>query len=227
MTSAANKKIKAAIFDFDGMIFDTRELMFQTYSHALTAHGYPAPKREDIYAAIGKQVHESYLHLIPDIDAEAVVKTHRTFQDKNIHLISSYKNLEQTLEKLKRAGIKMAVFTSRGPNSTNGALKLTGVIDYFETVVTADDVKHHKPHPEGLLKALEILKVMPENAAILGDSVYDIEAGKAAGVVLTVAITHGFGTREDLEKAKPDYIVKHLAEIPPLLIGKMSSNDPD
>lgn len=217
----AAAKIQAAVFDFDGMIFDTRELMVRTYNHSLTTHGYPALDESKIFTAVGKQVHESYRHLVPGIDADLVVETHRAFQDKNLHLIAPYEGLEPMLKQLKDNRIKMAVFTASGPNSTNDALNVTGVAKYFETVITADDVKRHKPHPEGLLLALKRLGVSPANAAMLGDSIYDIGAGKDANVRLTIGITHGFGKLADLKKARPNYIVDSLSEIPPLLIGKM------
>ncbi|KKU20425.1 MAG: HAD-superfamily hydrolase, subfamily IA, variant 3 [Candidatus Saccharibacteria bacterium GW2011_GWA2_46_10] len=221
-----SSKIKAAVFDVDGMLLDTRELVFRTYEHTLTSHGYPAPPKDAVSAVIGMQVHESYLILVPEADVELIVETHRTFQNENLHLVIPYEGLEKMLAKLHAAGIKMAVFTSRGPGARE-ILKDAGVLRFFETVITADDVVKHKPDPEGLFEALKGLKVDAENAAMLGDAPYDIQAGKVAEVGLTIGITHGFGTREDLEKTKPDFIVDSLAEIPAILLGKMVGNDPD
>jgi pyrophosphatase PpaX len=215
----AGAKIKAAVFDFDGMIFDTRELVYQTYNHALTKHGQPPPKNEDVAAWIGRKIHEGYAVLAPDVDTDKLVEAHRDFQDKNLHLIAPYKGLAAMLGKLKAAGIKIGLFTARGPNSVNYALKTFKVADYFESIVTIEDVKQPKPHPEGLLLVLRQLGEKPANAVMLGDSVFDIEAGKRAKVGMTIGLTHGFGTRQDLEKAGADHIVDSLAEIPPLLLA--------
>lgn len=221
---AANK-IRAAVFDFDGMIFDTRDLMFKTYTHALVSHGYPAPKKEDIFATVGKQVHDSYASLAIKKDIEAIVETHREFQNRSFHLVTPYAGLKDVLNQLDRTGIRMAVFTSRGPTSTISTLKKAGVLRFFKTVITADDVVNHKPHPEGLLKAIKALRVSPGSTAMLGDSVYDIESGRQAKVALTVGVTHGFGTRASLEKAKADFIVDSLSEILPILLGKMVGDE--
>lgn len=221
----AVSKIKAAVFDFDGMIFDTRNLVYQTYNHALTAHGQPAPKDEDVALLVGRKVHEGYAILAPDVDTDQLVETHRDFQDKNLHLIAPYEGLAQMLDRLKTAAIKIALFTARGPNSVNFALKTFKVIDYFDAIVTIDDVKQPKPHPEGLLLALKQLGVKPADAVMLGDSKFDMEAGKRAKVATTIGLTHGFGTIEDLKKAGADYIVDSLYEISPILIGKIDTKN--
>ncbi len=81
---------------------------------------------------------------------------------------------------------------------------------------------HHKPHPEGLFKALAGLEVELERAAMIGDAGVDILAGKAAGVSLTIGITHGFGTQQELEAAKPDHIAHSIPEIIPLLLARQA-----
>ncbi|OGL34622.1 hypothetical protein A3F65_00805 [Candidatus Saccharibacteria bacterium RIFCSPHIGHO2_12_FULL_47_16b] len=221
MTSAVSKKIKAAIFDVDGMLLDTRNLLFRAYAHTLTAHGYPRPSNEEIAAHVGMEVKQSYAELAPGSDIDLIHATHREFHDNNLDLIADYNGLINMLSQLKKAKLKLGVFTSRGP-STPKVLANAKIDKFFEVVITAADVAHHKPHPEGLLKALESLNAEPKKAAMLGDSVYDVEAGKNAGVALTIGITHGFGTRESLEDAKPDFIVDSLAEIPPILLGRIS-----
>lgn len=222
----AAPKVQAAVFDLDGMILDTRNFLLETYGYALSTYGYPRPAASDFYPFVGQHISVGLKALAPKTDVDLVLATYREFHDKNQHLIVAYEGLPEMLKQLKQAGIKMGVFTARGPGA-NQILKKFKVLKYFDAVVTSADVTKHKPHPEGLLKTLGFLKTKPQGAAMLGDAKYDIQAGKKTKVKLTIGITHGFGTREELAKAKPDYIVDSLAEIPPILIGKMGSNDPD
>jgi|SRR3989338_8354110 len=91
------------------------------------------------------------------------------------------------------------------------------LLDYFDAIVDSSDVEKHKPHPEGVLKVLTPLNVKPEDSVMVGDTTADIAAGKAAGCAQTIAITHGLGTRESLEKSEVDHIVTSLPDILPLI----------
>lgn len=213
-----SKKLKAAVFDVDGMLLDTREFIFQAYEHTLAKHGLPAREREVIAQQVGRSLADCYAALAPNGDITLLSATHHEFQGERLHLIESYPGLNEMLEELHKAGLKMGVFSSRKGNLVP-SLNNAGIVDYFDVVVQGDEVINAKPHPEGLLKVLDHLGVQPDEAVMLGDAAVDIEAGKAAKVAMTVGITHGFGTRDELEKAKPDHIVSSLAEIPSLLLG--------
>jgi pyrophosphatase PpaX len=220
MTSDAHKpKLKAAVFDVDGMLLDTREYIFQAYEYAFKKYNLSVPERSAMAQQVGRVLSTAMYNLAPDSDNELLSEAHNYFLSQNLHLITAYDGLLEMLEKLRSNGLKLAVFSSRAAGF-KASLDQAGVTKFLDVVVDASMVKKHKPNPEGLLKALELLKVEPEKAAMLGDAVVDIEAGKAAGVALTVGVTHGFGLREALEKAKPDYLVDSLFEIPEILLGK-------
>ena len=123
------------------------------------------------------------------------------------------------LQQLADAGLKLAVFSSRKLTLVS-SLQLAGIADFFEVIVQGDEVSKHKPHPEGLFKALAGLDVEPQYAAMLGDAAVDILAGKAAGVAMTIGITHGFGTPSELKATKPDFIVSSPGAIPALLLDR-------
>ena len=213
----SKRNVEAAVFDVDGMLLDTREFILQAYEHTLETHGYPVPDRAAISQHMGRSLETCYLALVPDGKIEVLCDTHHEFQAGKMDLILGYEGLHDMLDTLRNANIALGAFSSRGSNLIP-SLQNAGIAEYFGAIVHADDVVEHKPHPEGLLKILDTLAVSPTKAAMLGDAAVDIEAGKAAGVALTVGITHGFGTRETLERAQPDHIVNSLKEIPPLLL---------
>jgi HAD superfamily hydrolase (TIGR01509 family) len=212
-----SKQIKAAVFDVDGMLLDTREFLFQAYEHTLAAHGLPLVPRPVMAKHIGRTLENCYQAFAPGVPYKPLRDSHIEFQETSLHLITGYDGLHTMLGELQAAGIKLGVLTNRRGNLLP-TLDHAGITQFFGAIVDADQTAQHKPHPEGLLLALGRLDTAPEHAAMLGDAPVDIQAGKAAGVAITVGITHGFGLRADLEAEKPDFIVDSLVEIPALLL---------
>lgn len=219
LASERNLMIQAAIFDVDGMILDTREFIFQAYEFTLAEHGHDVPDRVVIAEQIGRSLPDCYEAFAPQGELDALCDTHHEFQDSKLHLITAYEGLLELFDTLRDAGIKLGAFSSRKGNLVP-SLANAGVLDYFGVVVQGSDVVNHKPHPEGLLYALNALDVAPEHAVMLGDAAVDIEAGKAAEVALTIGITHGFGTRDALVTAGADFIVDDLHAIAPIILSK-------
>jgi len=115
------------------------------------------------------------------------------------------------LDEVRSSGRLTALVTSKATRGTNRILEQTGMSGKFDAIITADDVERHKPHPEPLLKALEVLKVRPEQAVYVGDSLFDIDSAQRAGVHI-VAVTWGARSRQELELGCPDRIVESWEE---------------
>lgn len=213
--------VKAVVFDVDGMLLDTREFIFQAYEATLGYFGHTVPDRATISKEIGRSLEDCYITFAPNGDIRALCSAHDAFQNtpERLRLIVAYPGVIEMLQELKDAGLKLAVFSSRKLTLVS-SLQQAGIADFFEIIVQGDEVTHHKPHPEGLFKAIAGLQVKPQEVAMIGDAAVDILAGKAASVALTVGITHGFGTREELEETNPDHIVASTKEIPQLLLSQ-------
>lgn len=216
---------QAAIFDVDGMLLDTREFIFRAYEDTLLRAGHAVPDRKTISKEIGRSLEACYLSFAPDGDIEALCTAHDKFQNtpEMIGLITAYPGVQEMLEELRAAGMRLAVFSSRKLTLVS-SLEQAGIADFFEVIVQGDEVTHHKPHPEGLFKALGGLEVAPERAAMIGDAAVDILAGKAAGVAKTIGITHGFGTEQELKGAEPDHLVADPGHVKKLLLSYMDTS---
>jgi HAD superfamily hydrolase (TIGR01509 family) len=213
----AHVTINAVIFDVDGTLLDTREFIIQAFEYALRTNGHVVPERAHIIStATGRTIVDAYPILAPNGDVIALRDHHNDFQTKNYHLITAYNGLHDVLSALRARNLLLGVCSARA-KSTREILGHAEALRYFHAVVDATDVTKHKPHPEGVLKVLELLNTSPENAAMIGDTSADIEAGKAAGCALTIGVTHGLGTRNSLEQAGADHIVNNLPEILKLL----------
>lgn len=209
--------IQAVVFDLDGTLVDTSEFIIQAYEYAIGLHGYEVPSRARIAAQVGKKLEDAYATLLPGVRTDAIIADHALFQSGHVDLIKGFADSRQTIERLRAGGVKCAIWTSRR-RYIDESLQVADLDnEIFDQIVSATDVVHGKPNPEGLFVTLKALGVAPEVTILVGDAAVDIEAGHRAGVAATVGIPHGFGTRAELEAAQADYIIDSLMEIPAIL----------
>ncbi len=206
---------QAIIFDLDGTLCDSRESAFWQFIELTREYDGQAANRETIAAAMHGTTESVVRALVKNtqVPLEEIVRRHAELRTESTKLLQLYPGVQELLPLLRRMGVQVAAVTA-GNQYNVRYLHDAGVHEHFRTVVTADDVTNPKPHPEGLLLALERMGVAPEHAVMVGDTTADIHAGKRAGVIRTVAVTHGFGTLDELHAAEPDHIIH---DIPSLL----------
>lgn len=203
--------IKAVIFDIDGTLLDTKEFIFQAFEHVFQMFKLTHLSRKDIDSIVGKPLEECYKIFAPHLDNQRLCDEHWAFQENNMALVEPFKNTVKTLRELKSQGIKIAVVSTRR-RAVSQSLEQTGIIEYLDCIIGGDDVKQFKPHPEGIHKALQAFDIPPAQAMMVGDTVVDIQAGKNASTS-TAAALYGFGSKESLEAAKPDYMLNDVLEL--------------
>ena len=118
----------------------------------------------------------------------------------------------ETLQRLSEKGYVLTIASSRSHRSLVEFIEkmnLQGVLTY---VLGADDVTQAKPHPEPVLRTLEKFACPADEAFVVGDTAYDIEMGRRAGV-RTCGVTYGNGTREELTRAGADYVMDDFGEL--------------
>jgi pyrophosphatase PpaX len=202
--------IRAVLFDIDGTLLDTWKLVVYAFEHALKEQGISID-RDTIVTTVGPPLPETYKLLAPGADTDLLVETHRSFQVDNLHLSVSFPNVQETLQKIQDKGIKMSAITNRSKRSSIKTLELASLDHFFEIVLSAEDMKNNKPHPEGLFTALKHMGIEPKDALMVGDTEADILAGQAAGVK-TVGITHGM-RGEKVKDHNPDHLIHSIEEL--------------
>lgn len=209
--------IKAVVFDADGTLLNTPEVIIAAYMHVAEVHGLRKPTRADIMEHMGKALHEIYQGLYPDLeDVQHLLVTNNEFVLKHLEEIDGFDGLQDMMQDLQDLGLKLALITG-GSAKVHKLLERNGVEQYFGSIVHSERIQNQKPDPEGLLLALSEIDVDPKDAIMVGDMRYDVLAGKNAGVHATVGLTHGFGTLEELEEAGADYILGNLADVTKLV----------
>jgi phosphoglycolate phosphatase len=130
-----------------------------------------------------------------------------------------YPGIKEGLDYLKTEGYKMGCVTNKAAQFTEPLLKDLGVYDYFSIVISGDTLPQKKPDPAPLLHAAKFFDVSPEQAMMIGDSISDVKAARAAGFRI-VCMTYGYNHGVDIRDANPDAVMDSMAELPDLL-GKL------
>ncbi|MEM0473214.1 MAG: HAD-IA family hydrolase [Candidatus Aenigmatarchaeota archaeon] len=207
-------KIKAILFDLDGVLIDSPDAIWKAHNLAAKKLGYPTCKREDIYRLIGMKWDDLIAVLIPDADIELFKKTANEISRriyKNVNLLGDAKNV---LKKLKKMGFKIGLVSgSNRMYSTEQLTRLKVDLNIFDVRINAEDTIKHKPDPDPLLLALKKLKVKPEQAIYVGDSLLDFRAAKSAGVNFIGALS-GVTMVEEFLSNNVIYFIKDIGELP-------------
>ncbi|QEK11338.1 pyrophosphatase PpaX [Crassaminicella thermophila] len=204
--------IKAILFDLDGTLLDTNELIIQSFQHTYKTHLNKEVPREKIVQSFGEILKVTLDRECPGCSEEAI-KTYRAFQALNFEkLITVHTGVKEALEILHKKGYKLGVVTSRLNESARKGLKLFDLEHYFESIIGANDTKKHKPDPTPALMALKELDIEVDEAIMVGDSPFDVLCGKNAGII-SVAVAWSALPREIYMQHNPDYVVDSMEEL--------------
>jgi beta-phosphoglucomutase len=206
----------AVIFDWDGTLADSRQLIVASFQKALrTVHCMISD--EFIERLIGVGSAETFREILRASETsfnEALIKSlvEKKIQNE-IEMSVHLKLLPGALELLKalQGKVKVGLASMNDRAAINHLLKTTGTQQFFDVAVTAGDITKPKPDPEIFLKCALQLGSVPGKCVVVEDSIFGVEAAKTAEMGC-IAVLTGVYSREELEKAKPDLIVDSLEE---------------
>lgn len=217
------KRYKLAIFDFDGTLADSKEIIGEATNRALADCGYSPLDPEQIYDLIGLPLSLSLGRFLGEKGTEEEVQ--RVFERYRYHWyelepgrIHLFPGVRELLEALQQASVQMAVATSKSMKGLDRMFDMLDLRDYFAFAVTNDLVTNGKPHPEMIEQALQHCRVGPQEALMIGDTTYDLQMGRAAGVD-TCAVTYGSHSAETLAEESPTFVADSVEELRAVLLG--------
>lgn len=216
-TPVSQPRWTAAIFDLDGTLVNTVELIVQSFRHAekQVRHGELDPATARSW--IGRSLNDIYGDAP---DAEAMLQAYIHFNHANLETLqSSYDGMVELLRDLSAAGIKVGVATSKGRESALRSVRAAGLASLVELTTTADETTLHKPHPDPIQHAIRKLDALDESCVYIGDAIWDVKAGNAAGID-TIGVTWGAGEFDALAAENPTAgVVTTVEELRALLLG--------
>ncbi len=178
------------LFDLDGTLIDSGEIILSSFRHATnTVLGRQIPD-EVLAAAVGGSNIYDQMRAFDEERVDELVRVYREHNEPLHDDLVAFEGIERVLDRFKTEGRQLGIVTAKRRKTVELAFAILPLEPYFDTVVTSEQTEHHKPHPEPVLTALDRLGSRPEEAAFVGDSPFDMGAGKAAGV-FTVAVSWG------------------------------------
>ena len=208
----ARPAYKAVVFDLDGTVVDSVELIILSFQHAIRTVLGREISREDSIAWVGRPLREQMERFSPE-HADELVDVYREWNHReHDRMLKLYDGILGLLDALNHAKVKIGLVTSKSRYTTQMAFDLTGIEAYFDAVVCSDECTGNKPLPDPILFCLEQLGVEPADAAYVGDSPTDMQAALAAHVD-AIAVTWGVFDTAALEAEKPDLLVHTIPEL--------------
>ena len=206
----------ALLFDLDGTLVDSIELILLSMRHAFDGYAGDAPSDEQWRTLIGRPLVDSFREFVRDTsEVNRLVGRYREYQlEHHDRLTHAYVGIVPAIRQFASAGYPMALVTSKADWLALRALVHVGLDDDIRVVVGCDSCTRHKPHPEPVERALALLRASSTHAIFVGDSPHDIESGRAAGVA-TIGVTWGAFSAQELSQAGADLVIDQVADLSP------------
>jgi pyrophosphatase PpaX len=208
------RSFAAYLFDLDGTLLDSVDLILRAYRTAVETHLGFSPPDSQILDRLGMPLEAQLAAFSADPDDIVAMRAiyrefYRRHHDQNVR---EFPGARESVRALKARGARLGVVTSKRRSGTRRGLEICGFDGLFDAIVTAEDVTRHKPDPTPVLRALELLEVEPASTVFVGDSPQDLIAGRSAKVPTAAALWGPF-PREALEPHQPDFWLTRPEEI--------------
>jgi phosphoglycolate phosphatase len=204
---------KGLLFDLDGTLINTLADIATAINLARADFSLPALAEEDITSQVGNGMDYLVAQTLPVGDGNLAAARERYAHHYWEHMLDQSELHDGVRTVLERFGGRpLGVVTNKPISQTEKLLEGLAVRPYFSTVLGGDSLAEMKPHPLPLLHFMREHGLAPEEVAIIGDGVNDVRAGKAAGM-LTIGVTFGVSTPEQMAAEEPDHIIGHMADL--------------
>jgi pyrophosphatase PpaX len=201
------------IFDVDGTLTETNELIFATFNYVakkyLNRHFTPG----EITAMFGPPEEVAVERLVGGERSATAMADFFDFYRSNFRSMAKlHPGMDEVLRFLKERNLLLAVFTGKGSHSTEITLQELGILQYFDKIVTGQDVVNHKPSSEGIRKVMEHFNLSPDEVLMIGDAVADVKAAHEAGVPIAAVVWDSYA-KEKVMRMEPDYLFHDVSEL--------------
>jgi len=219
-----DRALEAVLFDLDGTLLDTAADIARALNRTLAEQGYEPATLSDVRRMIGRGapilIQRAAARQGRTLDASAhALMTERFFhhygalQDTNEFDAQPYPGAAEALERLHASGLRTAVVTNKQERFARGLLERLELIAWVDLVIGGDSCERRKPDPQPLLFACSRLGVSPTRALMVGDSINDVEAARAAGIPV-LCVPYGYNEGQDPRQLSCDALIDTLADLP-------------
>ncbi len=205
-------KIRCVIFDMDGTLTQTNELIFDSFNYIAQKYTGKRYTDREITAMFGPPEEGALIPMVGKERIETVLQDYLGYYRENHRRLAKlYPGIPELLGFLRKQGCKIALFTGKGVHTTMITLDEFNLRSYFDYVVTGNDVVNHKPSAEGIHNILKHFSLQPGEVLMVGDAVSDVKASKEAGVPIAAVLWDSYG-KENVLKMETDHTFHHVSE---------------
>ena len=213
-------QVRAVALDLDGTMLDTIEDLCTAVNHMLTELRLPNLELELVRTFVGKGIANLVERSLraalgrepdPELQARAIPVYEASYDRVNGDTTTIYPGVREGLDALAAAGFPLACITNKSARFTRPLLERIGFAHYFAVVVCGDTLERRKPDPLPLTYAAERMAVQPAEMLMIGDSINDAQAARAAGCPV-FCVTYGYNEGRDVHTLDVDAIVPSLTE---------------
>ena len=207
--------LKAVLFDLDGTLTDPGEGITRSVEYALRAYGIEVKDRRELYPFIGPPLADSFSRYygFSEEGAKAAVEKYREYyRERGIFENLVYGGIPALLEALKAKGLSLFLATSKPEEFAEKILSRFSLSPYFTAVYGATMDGSRVDKEDVLAYALERAALSPEECLMVGDRCFDVEGARRVGIP-AIAVTWGYGSREELTAAKPLALAEHPEDL--------------
>jgi len=200
------------IFDIDGTLTSTNELIFATFRHVIGKHLNKEVTDEEIIAQFGPTEDVIMKEWLNESYHEGRKDYYHFYESKHHLMADVYPGIIESLTFIRSKKIPLSIYTGKGRDSSVITLKKIGVFDMFDMIVTGDDVADHKPSPEGINMFVEKFRLEREKVLMIGDAPADVLAARSAGVKIASVVWDAYA-KEQVMGMGSDYIFETVDEL--------------
>jgi len=213
-----DKPLRLAVFDCDGTLVDSQHSIIASMHAAFAHHGFEIPEAEAVRRVVGLPLDVAIRHLAPHVDEAFSQQVSETYKSAFYDLRQAgdveeplFAGISGVLDRLDAAGWLMGVATGKSHRGLSATLNFHKLYDRFVTHQTADRA-HGKPHPDMMHKAMSATGASREDTIMIGDTTFDIEMAKSAGV-RSIGVTWGYHQPQELLDAGATCVVTTAEEL--------------
>ncbi|MBU2493698.1 MAG: HAD-IA family hydrolase [Bacteroidetes bacterium] len=205
------EKFEGIIFDVDGTLTSTNELIFESFRHVSNKYLGRNFTDEEIIGLFGPTEDV----ILKELFLENYIMVRKDYYDfyssNHSKMADSYPGIKEIVIKIKKANIPLSIYTGKGRDSAAITLKEIGIYDYFDMIVSGDDVKDHKPSREGVDMFVDKFGLNRNNTLLVGDSTVDIKAARNSGIKIASVVWDSYG-KEKVIAMGSDYLFHTVEE---------------
>ena len=207
-------RFRIVLFDLDGTLIDSGPIILASMQHAVRTVLDREVAYDELAATVGGQGLVAQMEQLGPGRVDELIEVYREHNDPLHETLEAFDGMMDVLPRLRSQGRRLGIVTAKRHRTVALAFaRFPWLAEQFEVVIGHDDTERHKPDPEPVLAALERLGAGPAEAAYVGDSPFDIQAGKGAGTFAVAVGWGGIHSDETLLAEEPDAFVRAPEEL--------------